>query len=314
MRVRDLFFAAILAAAAAHANSAATRPALKRTVAVYQFQTSSAPADPNGGAAAASSEALTAMLTDALIQDGRFVVVDRTDLGDIATEQKLGVQASTTAETAARAGHMIGASLIINGTVTKFEPNAKSSSLSLGMPVANGLVQDSLGLTHSQAVVEISLRVIDSTTGQVLATVKAEGTAPTQGLNLSAGASGGANVTASTLKTTPLGRAAEQAIQRAVPRLALAADRQPWSALVIEVDGPTVYVNAGAEENVQPGTLLQVRRKAKELVDPGTGVVLDTLMSDVAIIRIDGVRPKVSTASVVTGATPQRGDFLGLAK
>ena len=86
--------------------------------------------------------------------------------------------------------------------------------------------------------------------------------------------------------------------------------KKPWSAAVIEVDGPTVYVNAGAEENVQAGLVLHVRRKTKDLVDPTTGVVLDTLMSDVGTIRVDQVRDKVSTASVVAGDTPQRGDLL----
>jgi curli biogenesis system outer membrane secretion channel CsgG len=303
---------AAAASAPARADPPAPYQGLKKTVAVYQFKSADS-SSPMGEAAASSADALTAMLTDALIRDGRFVVVEREDLGDIAIEQKLGHQASTTKETAAQAGKMIGASLIINGAVTKYEPDARASSISIGVPVAGGLAENGLGFTHGHALVEIELRVIDSTTGQVLTTVKAQGTAPVHGVNVSAAESTGANVTLSTLKTTPLGQAAEVAIDQAVPKIALAADHQPWSALVIETDGDTVYVNAGAEENLQAGTLLAVRRKTKDLVDPGTGVVLDTLMSDVGVIRIDDVRPKVSTASVVKGGPPARGDLLQLA-
>lgn len=286
-------------AAGARAGERGASQGLKRTVAVYQFQTSDA--------SAASADALTAMLTDALVNDGRFVVVEREDLGDIATEQTLGAQHSTTSETSAQSGKMIGASLIIRGSVTKFEPNAQGSNISIGF---GGFGGEALGLQGGHAVIGISLRVIDSTTGQVLATVKAEGTAATHGVSVSAMSNSGAQLSASTLKQTPLGQAAEQAIDRAVPQIALAADRSPWRAAVIEVDGPTVWVNAGADQNLAAGQVLKVRRKTKELTDPGTGEVLDTLMSDVGVIRIDQVRERVSSAAIVSGDPPERGDLL----
>jgi curli biogenesis system outer membrane secretion channel CsgG len=298
---------ALTGAAAVAAPAPDAQPAyqgLKRTVAVYQFQTSDA------AAAAASADALTAMLTDSLVRDGRFVVVEREDLGNIATEQQLGSQASATAETAAKTGKMIGASLIIRGSVTKYEPNAGSSAVSLGLPVGGLGGNSALGMHGGHAVIAISLRVIDSTTGQVLATVKAEGTASNHGMDVSAASSGGAQLTATTVRQTPLGEAAEQAIDKAVPQIVLAADREPWRAAVIEVDGPTVWVNAGADENLASGTVLKVRRKTRDLVDPGTGEVLDTLMSDIGTIRIDQVRPRVSSAVVVDGEPPQRGDLL----
>jgi curli biogenesis system outer membrane secretion channel CsgG len=284
------------------AGHEATRSAyegLKRTVAVYQFQTSDA--------TAASADALTAMLSDALVRDGRFVVVERQDIGDVATEQTLGAQHSTTAETAAKAGKMIGASLIIRGSVTKYEPNAQSSSISIGFGSFGG---NALGAHGGHAVIGISLRVIDSTTSQVLATVKAEGTASSHGVDVTADSNSGAQLTASTAQQTPLGQAAEQAIDKAVPQIALAADRAPWRAAVVDVDGPTVWVNAGADQNLAAGTVLKVRRKTRDLTDPSTGEVLETLMSDIGTIRIDQVRERVSTAVVVDGETPQRGDLL----
>jgi len=298
-------FAATAAWPAMAAESAAPYQGLKRTVAVYQFQTSEA------AGVAASADALTAMLTDALVRDGRFVVVEREDLANIATEQQLGAQASTTAETAATSGKMIGASLIVRGTVTKFEPNAGASGASLGgLPLGGMLGSNSVGIKGGHAVIAISLRVIDTSTGQVLTTVKAQGTASSHGVDLSAAANNGATIGLSTLKTTPLGQAAEDAIDKAVPQIALAAQSEPWSAAVIEVAGATVYVNAGADQNVQAGTVLHVRHKTKDLVDPRTGVVLDTLMTDVGTIRIQAVRPKTSTAVVVDGAPPSRGDLL----
>lgn len=291
--------ALLLSAPATSDPAAAPANGLKRTVAVYQFDTSAA-------AGATTPDALIEMLTDALVKDGRFVVVERADLSNIATEQTLGGQASTTAETAAGAGQMIGASLIINGTVTKFEPNAGANNLAIGgLPVG-------ASLSNGHAVIAIALRVINSTTGQVLTTVKAQGTASSSAMGVSGSNTSGAAVSFDTMKNTPLGKAAEDAIDRAVPQIALAAGNTPWTALVIEVDDGKVYVNAGSDQNLQAGVVLHVRRKTKSLVDPGTGVVLDTLFSDVGTIRIDAVRPKTSTADIIDGGAPIRGDLLQL--
>ena len=279
---------------------------LKHTVAVYQFQT------PDVTGASSTADGLTALLTDALMRDGRFVVVEREDLANLTQEQQLGSGNQTTAETAAKSGQMIGASLIIRGSVTKYEPNAGSSGISFGVPVGDFGQQSGLGVKGGKSVIAIALRVIDSTTGQVVATVKTQGTASSHEVDVSATNHSGANLQASSISNTPFGKAAEDAIDKAVPQLVLAADQQPWTAAVVEVDGDTVYVNAGANENLQAGTVLHVSRKTKVLTDPNTGAVLDTLMADVGDIKVGEVREKVSTAAVVDGTTPQRGDLLQL--
>ncbi|HZZ36882.1 MAG TPA: CsgG/HfaB family protein [Caulobacteraceae bacterium] len=278
---------------------------LKRTVAVYQFQTA------DSATLAANADALTAMLTDALVRDGRFVVVERADLSNIATEQQLGAQASTTAETAAAAGQLIGASLIVRGAVTKFEPNASGSGVSIG-GLGGGFGDNRVGVRGGRALMAIALRVIDATTGQVLSVVKTQGTASSRQSEVSALGHGVGSISLVAMKATPLGQAAEDAINKAVPQIVLAAEREPWSALVIEVDGEKVYVNAGSEQNLEAGTVLHVRRKTKDLVDPRTGVVLERLMSEVGQIRIEAVRAKTSTAVVTAGVTPARGDLLQL--
>ncbi|MES2941917.1 MAG: hypothetical protein V4772_03495, partial [Pseudomonadota bacterium] len=75
-----------------------------------------------------------------------------------------------------------------------------------------------------------------------------------------------------------------------------------------------VYINAGAERNVQPGLLLNVYRKGKVLTDPSTGVVLDVEMQSVGSVRIASVREKLSVARVESGDAPVRGDLLKLSQ
>ena len=80
-----------------------------------------------------------------------------------------------------------------------------------------------------------------------------------------------------------------------------------WSALVVDANDGTIYINAAADCNMQAGMVLNVYRKGRVFTDPATGVVLDVDMQKIGMIRIDRVREKLSTAAVVNGETPARG-------
>ena len=87
-------------AAGAAAQTAMPYSGLKKTVSVDQFLATEAV----GGSVTA--EGMTAMLTAALVRDGRFVVVERTGLPSVMAEQALGQGAVAIAETAAKTGHL----------------------------------------------------------------------------------------------------------------------------------------------------------------------------------------------------------------
>ena len=86
--------------------------------------------------------------------------------------------------------------------------------------------------------------------------------------------------------------------------------RAPWSAMVVDDRSGVVYVNAGADQNVQPGLTLAAFRKGEVLTDPASGEVLDVQMTKVGVVQVDAVREKISTAHIVSGDPPARGDFL----
>jgi curli biogenesis system outer membrane secretion channel CsgG len=265
-----------------------------------------------GGAQAVgtTNEGLNAMLVDALLRDGRFVVVERVALGDIQLEQQLGKGGATTAETAAASGQMLGASAIVRATVTKFESAAGGGGLQMGLPLGRFL-SGAAGVTGQHAMVEFNLRIIDTSTGQVVSTSKASGTASSTSANVSATNNrSGANVGTTAFQNTPLGEAAESAIGAAVKQIALGMENVPWSALVVAFDADNVYVSAGAAQNLKAGAALHVYRKGKVLTDPATGVVLETLMTNVGTIQIQSVNAKVSIGKVTGGDPPARGDLV----
>lgn len=307
--------AVTLALGLAMTTGVAAQPAmpydgLKKTVSVDQFLATEAV----GGSVTA--EGMTALLIAALVKDGRFVVVERAGLGNILAEQALGQSAGAIAETAAKAGQLIGAGIIVRAAVTKYEPAAGGGGVAIGgLPLGTFLspFATRAGLMHTTAVMDIALRLIDTSTGQVISTSTAQGSASSTAANVTIiDPSSGASVGGNTFRTTPIGQAGEDAIIKAVEQIAAGMKGVVWSALVVDANAGTVYVNAGAERNVQSGMVLNVYRKGRVFTDPATGVVLDVAMEKIGTIRIDGVREKLSTAAVVSGQTPVRGDLLKL--
>ena len=293
----------VLALAAAAPARSAPPPApydgLKKTISVDQFQA----ADAVGGTVTA--DGLTAMLVDALVRDGRFVVVERPGLASIQSEQALGTSGSATAETSAKTNQMIGSSVIVRGAVTKYQPAAGGGGVNVGGLPMGSLLGGELGLNRQQAVLVISLRLIDTTTGQVIATYNAEGRANSTTASATLiQPKTGAMVGGSAFANTPIGQAAQDAIVKALVQIDRAMSAEPWSALVVDdVDGK-VYINAGADRNMKAGTVLGVYHKGRVLTDPGTGQVLDVAMDKVGVIQVDAVREKLATATLVSGAAP----------
>ncbi|MCR5879649.1 CsgG/HfaB family protein [Phenylobacterium sp. J367] len=306
-RILSLFAVLLaLAGGVAAATPSAAQAGLKKTIAVDSF----GGAELTAGMVAA--DGLTAMLTDVLIADGRFVVVERAGLGAIQTEQQLGQSGSAGGETAAQSSRLIGAGLLVRGAITKYNPNAGTAGVRVsGLPGGALLGAMGGGLQNRKTSVAISLRLIDTTTGQVISTVAADGVAATQEADAGlANRSDGSTLGLNALKGTALGKAVEDAIKKAVERIALDAGAVPWSGLVVESRGPSVYINAGADQNVAPGMVFAIYRKGEALTDPGTGTVLDVEMTRLGRIRVDTVREKVSVASLVDGQAPARGDLL----
>ncbi|MBI1329521.1 MAG: hypothetical protein GC166_06425 [Alphaproteobacteria bacterium] len=297
--------AILLLIAAAVASPAQAEPyaGLKKTVAVDTFQAA------EGVGGSVTADGLTSMLTEALIKDGRFVVVERPGLASVQNEQAIGMAGQVNAETAAKAGKLIGASAIIRGAVIKYEANAKGGSVGVAGFSMGSLFGSQATADHKEAVLVIQLRLIDTTTGQVISTSTAEGTASSTGVganvvSMKTGVAAGGNL----FKNSPIGEAAEEAIQKGVEQIAAGMRNVPWSASIVDASDK-IYVGAGTDRNVTPGMTLNVYRTGRVLTDPGTGETLDVAMDKVATITIDGVREKFSTATLVSGNMPMRGDI-----
>jgi len=289
-----LLVLASLLSLCAHAADTPLRGGPKKTIAVGGFE--AAAGSPESG------DGLSAMLTTALLKDPHFIVVERQAMDQIHWEQ----QAS-----GAPPGQVIGAGVLIRGTVTKFDPHSGGASMALG-GLLGSREAGSLGIGSSTAVVEITLRLIDTANGRIIASSSARGEASASNFDASLYQRRGLSIGVGGFSETPMGQACEKAIDKAVGVIDAAMEQVPWSSTIVDNDGDQIFVSGGADAGLQPGTTLHVYRKVKDLTDPATGAVLETITSAVGTIQVRDVHDKVSIAAFVAGAPPMRGDIVRL--
>ena len=252
---------------------------------------------------------LSAMLTTALIESDAFLVVERPQLVDVFAEQQLTTSKLTVGNSSAQPGQLIGARWLITGHVTEFTQSARGGGFSVGVAGGGGL----LGLAPQKrlGVVGIDVRVLDTTSGQVISSFKAreEIKARSIGVNLRYG---DVDLGKSRFKKTPLGKAARAAIDSIADRLAREISATPWSGRVVDYDGNEVVINAGAESGIRTGATFRVVRRGRQLTDPETGRLLGYRETAIGTIRVTEVQGQLSFASFVANGqlVPSRNDLV----
>ena len=77
-------------------------------------------------------------------------------------------------------------------------------------------------------------------------------------------------------------------------------------------DAGEVYLNANTASGVKTGDTYKVSTVVRTLVDPATGLLLDTIERQVGEVRIVEVTDKYARAELVQGTRIKRGDFVHL--
>ncbi len=113
------------------------------------------------------------MLTTALFNSNRFIVLDRTDQKDIMEEQDLAVSGRVSPETGAPIGRMEGAELLVTASVTAFEPKYGGIMGGVGTAGHTGFL--GLGGGKRKSYMAIDIKVTDARTGRIVAAATVEG-------------------------------------------------------------------------------------------------------------------------------------------
>jgi hypothetical protein len=236
-----------------------------------------------------------AQLTDALMQSAKFIVLSRKDLGAVLSEQELAGSGRTTSSLSAQKGKIIPAQILVTGNITEFEENTQGGEQGLSIHGVN------IGMGKSDAHIAVIIQLIDSTTGQILDSQRVEGLADASGFAL--GYSGSFHIGSSSFKKTPLGKATQIAIDRALSYISERMAKIPWQGRVVTVKDGLVYINAGSDTGITNGETFVVYRKGESLIDPETGVELGAEKTKIGDIIISEIEPKFSKAKILSNTT-----------
>ncbi len=279
-----LFLGALFLALGSHSVFAA--PGLKKTIAVADFENKAGIAS-----FAIMGNAMADMLTDSLMQSGKFIVLERQALDAVVAEQNLAASdRSAKAGAGAKLGNIKKSQILVQGAVTEFEESKAGGGQGIGLYGVR------VGSKSQKAHVAVIIRLIDTTTTEVLASQRVEGEAKSGGLSFSAAVSG-VDFGQDSFSKTPMGKATQMAIDQAVEFISGKMQDVAWKGKVIktETDG-NILINAGQTAGMQAGTVLKVSRPGEPVLDPDTGMELGAELTELGSIKIAEVLEKYSKA------------------
>jgi len=262
---------------------------LKKVVAVSRFENKTSYGT---GGAWDIGNGMADQLTDALTQSGQFTVLERQTLGDVIGEQDLAASGRTMKSKSARTGKITSAQILIKGAVTEYANTSSGSDTGVSVMGVH------LGGHKSEAHVGLIIRLIDTTTSEVLVSKRVEGKAKAGGFNLGLNIKGVGFGTKG-FKKTPLGKATQMAIDSAVEAIAEGLRNIPYQGRVILVKGESVYLSAGKRTGASVGDEFTVYSQGEELVDPDTGEMLGSEEEKLGAVKIYSVKEKFSKARAV---------------
>jgi curli biogenesis system outer membrane secretion channel CsgG len=233
-------------------------------------------------------EAAADELVTQLLKTGSYRMIERSQLAAILAEQDLGASGAIDASTAANIGRLLGAQLILTGSITQFSIETVSGGFR------------GLGGSRSKAQSILDVRLVDTTTGEILVAESGQGE-KTWGGGFFRGTNLERDFDAGVAQ-----EALRPAIEQVAETLADQSDRfasmEPVApaAQIVGVRDGSYYINQGENFDVAVGQRFEVIRVVDEITD-ANGNVLDRITDTVGVIEVTRVLSQSAICSVVEG-------------
>ena len=267
--------------------------AQKKRVAVLNFEYGTVKSNAQAifGSDQDVGKGISDMLVQKLVEDGKYSVIERNALDKVLGEQNFSNSDRADASTAAKIGRILGVDAIIIGSITQFGRDDQHTNVGGGGFGGYGskLGIGGVGTHKAKAVVGITARLVNTSTGEILAAVTGTGESSRSGTSLiGAGAGGGSgggaglDMGSSNFGQTILGEAVKAAVGDAATQLdnkaaALPTVKVSVSGLVADVSGNTLIINVGSKTGLKVGDTLDISRQVRTVKDPATGKVLKAI-------------------------------------
>jgi curli biogenesis system outer membrane secretion channel CsgG len=254
---------------------------------------------------------LSIMLESALFDSGRFVIVEREKLTDVIAEQDLAASGRTAAaKKVAQTGKIRSARYIGTGAITGVDESQSGG----GAGVSIGGFR--IGGGKSEAQINLIVKLIDTTTGEIVAKESITGKAGNTSLSVGySGSDFGGDLGG--FRKTPIGQAAQDCINQAAAFIAKKMEEFPFEGSVIKVtDKGQVLINRGSDFGVEVGQELVMSTEGEEILDPDSGEILGTEEGEeIGKVKVSKVAEKMSYCDVTEGdSNPAAGTVVRVAK
>lgn len=263
---------------------------LRYTVSVVDFEN-----EAGWGGQWSVGDAWGTVFTDILNQTGQFIVLGESDMRGAAMAEQDLVASGATAQGAKAPvqGQLTPAQILVRGAITHVQHDTSGG----GGGVRIGGLR--VGGSGGKSEINITIYMVDSTTGQILASRSVVGSSDSKGADIGYstgdwGAAFGGH------KDDNLGKAIADAAAQAADFLTAQLPQVTWRGNVVMVRDSQVYINRGTREGVSPGQQFIIGT-SEVIRDPSTGEILDEFVDELARIECGTVREKLSICTVVSG-------------
>lgn len=203
------------------------------------------------------------ILSAKLAATEKFILLERSDLEAVNAESQL----------AGLNVQKVGADYLIIGSLTKY--GRKNTG-------EQGLITRTKRQTVEAGV---SIRLVDVSTGQIIYSEEANGTAETEAsTTLGLGGKAGFDATLSD-------KAIEAAISQLVENIINNCMDRPWKSYFLSYDSDAIIISGGKTQGIRPGDKFDVIRRGKQVKNPQTGMMVElpgTKVGSVTVLMSGG--------------------------
>ncbi len=238
------------------------------------------------------------IMTNILNKSGYFIVLgDNAMRKNAMAEQDFAASGRTAkGKKSPQIGRMTPAQLLVRGSITHVQHDTGSGGGGFSF---KGI---SIGGSKGQAEINITIYLVNSETGQVVASSDIIGQSGRKGFTIGYHGSdlGGLTGGFGGKKKDNLGKATEDAVGQATQFLIQQLESIPWEGTIILAKGDQFIINRGSREGVQLGRSFKVG-SVEQLIDPDTGEVLDSEMTAVGSIEVTKTKEKIAYCTPKSG-------------
>lgn len=245
------------------------------------------------------------ILTDQLVQSGKFIVIGEADMRGAAMAEQDLAQTGRVAggKKTPKMGRLSPAQLLVKGAITHVQETK-------GAGGGFGFKGITIGGDGGSSEINVTIYVVDTTTGQVKASKSVVGKSGKKGISLGyhGSALGGLTGNLGGFEKDNMGIATTDAINQAMEFIVAQLESIPWEGSVALAKDDKLIVNRGSRDGVAVGMKFEIG-KVEEVVDEDTGEVIDKDMKKLGTVTVTEVKEKVSYTTPLAGAEKGMGVF-----